>query len=127
MRRLFIVLLAALFLSFAPVNVCEEYKATIISVYDGDTVTADIEVGFGIHMIEKIRVYGINAPEVRGEEKKDGIVSRDSLRELIDGKEVKIISHGRGKYGRIVAEIIYKDINISDWLVAYGLAVYKQY
>jgi micrococcal nuclease len=41
------------------------YKAKIISVYDGDTVTAVIDLGFEITKKIKIRLYGINAPEIR--------------------------------------------------------------
>lgn len=123
-------LLLGLVLSFSSyeANVCEEYGALVVSVYDGDTVTANIEVGFSIHLEEKIRLYRINAPEVRGAEKEQGYVSRDALKKLINGKDVVIINHGRGKYGRIVGEIILDDtLNVSDWMVRNGYAVYKKY
>ena len=44
-----------------------EYKAIVISVYDADTITVDIDLGFHIWArSEKIRLFGIDAPEVRG-------------------------------------------------------------
>jgi micrococcal nuclease len=55
------------------------YRAKIISVYDGDTVTALVDLGFGITNKIKIRLKGINTPEVRGAERPEGIVSRDYL------------------------------------------------
>ena len=46
-----------------------EYRATVISVYDGDTITVDIDLGFGIVLRkQKLRLYGLNTPEVRGAE-----------------------------------------------------------
>ncbi len=48
-------------------NKLYNYKAVVKSVYDGDTCTVDIDLGLGtwVHG-EKLRLYRINAPEVRG-------------------------------------------------------------
>jgi len=46
------------------------YKAHITKVYDGDTVTADIHLGFNMVMRkQKLRLLGIDTPEIRGEER----------------------------------------------------------
>ena len=72
-------------------RVMYEYKATVIKVYDGDTITVDFDLGFGIVLKKQtIRLFGINTPEVRGAEKADGIISRDALRQRILGKQVII-------------------------------------
>jgi endonuclease YncB( thermonuclease family) len=40
------------------------YKAEVRDVHDGDTVTADIDLGFSTWLHDqKLRLYGINAPE----------------------------------------------------------------
>ena len=58
-----------------------EYRAIIIEVYDGDTVTADIDLGFNTwRMGEKLRLARINAPEVRCKERSEGLKARDWLR-----------------------------------------------
>lgn len=114
-------------MSFSPISVCDEYNAHVDSVYDGDTVTCDIEVGFGIHIIERIRLSRINAPEVRGAEKPQGYISRDALKELIEGKDIILINLGRGKYGRVIGELEIDGVNVSDWLVENGYAVYRTY
>ena len=110
------------------------YRAKIVSVYDGDTCRADIDLGLGIWVRnEKLRLLRINAPELRGDEKAAGKASRDFLREQILGKEVFIQSHKdkRGKYGRYLAEIWLEEagiwININDRLVEAGHAIYKTY
>jgi len=110
-----------------------KYFAKITSVYDGDTVTAEVDLGFKVNFTEKFRLLRINAPELRGLEREDGLISRDRLRELILDKEVIIhtFKDKRGKYGRYLAEILIKVddelINVNDWLVTEKLAFYKEY
>lgn len=106
------------------------YKAIITSVYDGDTVTADIDLGLStwVHG-EKLRLSRINTPEVRGSEREQGLISRDWLRAQIQDKTVLIqtTKDKKGKYGRYLAEIYLDAININDQLVTEGLAEYKEY
>ena len=101
------------------------YKANVIKVYDGDTITVDIDLGVGIWLRKQsIRLYGIDAPEVRGSEKIEGKKSRDWLREKILGKEIilKTIKDKTGKYGRLLGEIWFENENINDLLVEVGMA-----
>ena len=105
-----------------------EYKATVTKVYDGDTITVDFDLGFGILIRkQKIRLYGINTPEVRGPEKPEGIISRDALRERILGKVVtiKTFRDKKGKYGRWLGEVFMEEENINQWLLTEGYA--KEY
>ena len=105
-----------------------EYRALVTKVYDGDTITVDFDLGFGI-MLKKqtIRLFGINTPEVRGTEKADGIISRDALRQRILGKQViiKTSKDKKGKYGRWLGEVFVEDENINQWLISEGYA--KEY
>ena len=41
------------------------YAAKLIEVIDGDTVDLLIDLGFGVHVRERCRLYGIDAPEMR--------------------------------------------------------------
>ena len=86
------------------------YKAKVIDVYDGDTITVEIDLGFDIRMKRKIRLYGINAPEMRGEEKILGTRTRNVLREWILDKEVVIesIKDKSGKFGRILGKVWFE-------------------
>ncbi len=62
------------------------YKADVTEVYDADTITADIDLGFHTwRKDEKLRLYGIDAPEVRGKSRPQGLLSRDWLRGQIQG------------------------------------------
>lgn len=107
-----------------------QYKALVTKVYDADTITADIDLGFHVSLKgEKIRLFRINAPEVRGPEREKGIISRDWLREKILNKEIILITHKdkKGKYGRWLADVWMDDVCINDELVNQSLAVYKDY
>jgi micrococcal nuclease len=110
------------------------YRAKVISIYDGDTIRLDIDLGLKTWIRnEPIRLARINAPELRGAERPAGIEARDFLRSLIQDKNVIIqtIKDDKGKYGRYIGEILLeKDggwININDLMVQNGHAEYKEY
>lgn len=110
------------------------YRAQVTSVYDGDTVTADIDLGFKMwRRGEKLRLSGINAPEIRGESRAEGLRSRDRLRELVLGKELLILTEKdkQGKYGRYLATLYLENdgkcLDVNAQLVAEGFAVAATY
>jgi len=111
-----------------------KYRAICTDVYDGDTITVDIDLGFRVWMKgEKIRLFGINAPEMRGPEKNAGTVTRNRLRAVILGKEFQLhsVRDKVGKYGRWLGmawvDVNGEPLNINAWLVAEGLAKAQDY
>ena len=111
------------------------YRATVVSVYDGDTLTLDIDLGFHITVRETFRLARIDAPELRGgttgskaraQEARDFVLS-----EIPPGTEVVITTEKQGKYGRYIAEVLYESgedvFNLSNRLVSKGLAVNVRY
>lgn len=79
------------------------YKAEVLSVYDGDTCTCLVDLGFKTFVRVKIRLIGIDTPEIRTkdlEEKAKGFATRDWLRERILGKKVLLHTEEKGKFGR---------------------------
>ena len=111
------------------------YKAHVTDVYDADTITVNVDLGFHTWAHdEKIRLARINAPEVRGKEKVQGKVARDWLRNKILGKAIllrtlknKKGADSKGKFGRYLGEVILDGVNINDTLVEVGHAEYKDY
>ena len=107
-----------------------EYRSFVRKVYDGDTITVDIDVGFGVVLMnQKMRLLRINAPEIRGTQRPDGLKSRDALRKKIANKWVKIRTQKdkKGKYGRWLAEVWIEEECVNDWLIKEGYAVeYKK-
>ena len=107
-------------------------------IYDGDTFTVDLRLGFNVVLRhQKLRLYGIDTPEVRGDEKVEGKKVRDWVRHEL-GRHIKfakpiIIQSYRdksGKYGRWLATVWYQPEcypgegwrNLNTFLVAEGYA-----
>lgn len=107
-----------------------EYKAKIVRGYDGDTVWADIHLGFNVTLKnEPLRLNRVDTPEVRGSEKVHGRLVRDLLADRILGREVVICTIQRkdgdekkGTFNRYLVEICQDNKNLSDWLLANGYA-----
>lgn len=100
------------------------YRAVITGVYDGDSCTAFIDLGFKVGMEMKLRLSFIDTPELRGDELEEGRKVRDIVREMILNKEVTIKTEKdtTGKYGRYLAQIIVDGINLNTWLLDNGYA-----
>ncbi len=116
-----------------------EYHAHITDVYDADTITANIDLGFksGLRGV-KLRLFGINAPEIRlskrvtQAEKEQGLKAKTWLETRILGKDVFIRTYKdkTGKYGRWLAEVYPLDDqskSFNQMLVEEGLAVEATY
>ena len=106
------------------------YRAKVIRVIDGDTIDVLVDLGFDVWIKKRVRLFGIDTPEVRTknlEEKKAGIAAKDRLSELMVECDYKfvLISHGVGKYRRCLGTILFNDININKLLIKEGLA--KEY
>lgn len=111
-----------------------EYRATILRVVDGDTVEAQVDLGFNVFVVQTFRLYGINAPETKGESRLQGIESRKylsslisqetgaSFKLLIQTKKSKQDSDRQEKYGRYLAVLIADGINLNLAMVNAGQA-----
>lgn len=104
-----------------------EYKAKVLDVHDGDTITAEIDLGFRVTVVIKIRFYGINTPEIVGPTKDAGLKSKQRVVDLLLGKEILIKTHKdkQEKYGRWLADIYLPNLlpSINQLLINEGLAV----
>lgn len=90
------------------------------SVIDGDTIE--------IHG-QRIRLFGIDAPESRQSCRKAAVAYRcgataaNSLSDFIDRRPVSCAQVDRDQYGRVVAVCTVSGIDLADWLVGHGLAL----
>jgi endonuclease YncB( thermonuclease family) len=99
----------------------------VISVYDGDTFRVNIDslppiVGKNI----RIRVNGVDTPEIRGKcqyEKDLALEARDFVRvKLANAKEIKLTNLQRGKYFRVVANVLVDGVSLEQELLDNELA-----
>ncbi len=102
------------------------YRAKVISVYDGDTFRADVDLGMSATMMnQQFRLADIDTPEVRGEEKEDGLIVGEYVNKLILGKEIIINTMKTGKFGRWIAWVFLPEIKgetINEHLLRIGYA-----
>lgn len=94
----------------------KSFEGICSKVLDGDTVIVNGR---------KVRLYGIDAPElsqISYDKKPIGKWSRDYLAKLILGKKVKVLWIKKGHYKRIIGTIIYKE-NINLTMIQMGMAI----
>ena len=103
-----------------------EYACKVLRVVDGDTIDVNIDLGFNIWHSGRVRMAGIDTPESRTrnlEEKKLGLASKARLKELLKGQKVSIqCTKEKGKFGRILADVMVGDTNINKQLIDEGHA-----
>jgi len=77
--------------------------AVVTNVYDGDTFTAKLADG----KVEKVRLIGINAPEISAVNGENAARARDYLKDLVADKDVMLALgvRDRDKYGRLLAYV----------------------
>ena len=94
------------------------YRVEVTRIVDGDTVDVDIDLGFGMtYKKQRVRLMGIDTPESRTrdlEEKFYGLQSKAFLTSLIEkADEIQLVSHEKGKFGRILGELFDPDSMVS--------------
>ena len=114
-----------------------EYRGVVKHIVDGDTIDFDVDVGFYIHLTMRIRLKGVDTPEVRGKERPEGLISSAFVKEQLPlGMNVLLRTHKIGKFGRYIAEVRYipgemtppmarimeEGVDLSEELLERGLA-----
>ena len=107
----------------------QKYKAKLIRIIDGDTIDAEIDIGFDVFVRKRIRLWGINAPETRSRDQNEVKLAKNTFKRLASilaasNGEFELISHGDGKYGRCLGEIFVKELkeSVNQTLINEGLA-----
>ena len=106
------------------------YKCTLVKVVDGDTIDCILDLGFSVLHKCRVRLYGIDTPESRTRDKDEKIRGKLAAKFLEDainlGKNVVLrskLKDSKGKYGRVLGEVVVDGININDVMVKKYLAV----
>ena len=101
-------------------------------VVDGDTIDADIDLGFDISLTKRIRLAGIDTPESRTKDLKEkelGIDAKNWLKhQLEDTFDVVIRTEkpdSTEKYGRIIGHLFIngQDESLNNQMITEGYAL----
>jgi endonuclease YncB( thermonuclease family) len=96
-----------------------EYMAKVINVVDGDTIDVEIDLGFDIWHVIRLRLAGIDTPE---RYTPFGKVVTEYVKSALEGNTVKIVTSKTDKYGRYLAEIFVNENSFNKNLVDIGMA-----
>tara|TARA_B110000902_G_C14248045_1_gene565032 strand:- start:244 stop:654 length:411 start_codon:yes stop_codon:yes gene_type:complete len=100
-------------------------KAKVVKVYDGDTIWVAFNYK-GKYVRIKIRLYGIDTPELRSKhnlEKEKAIDAREYLKRMIFNKIITLECGKFDKYGRLLGKIYYNNIYVNQKMIEMGLGI----
>ena len=127
-KNFFLFSILILFFSIK-VNSQEKKIEGLAIIIDGDTIKISNQ---------KIRLFGIDAPEINQKCKKPfisfsfltlnkeydcGVVSTNKLKKKIFNKKISCLVTNKDRYGRFIGECFYKNMSINGWMVENGYAV----
>jgi endonuclease YncB( thermonuclease family) len=100
------------------------YQAKIVEVIDGDTFDLMIDQGFGNFTKQRMRLYGIDAPEMRTQAGRQlaydlSMVYANAFNVIVQSVEAPKSKQFRDKYGRFLA-IIYDAWPIASRAISNG-------
>ena len=96
------------------------YVCEIVKVVDGDTIDCAVSLGFDVSVRQRIRLYGLDAPESRTrdlEQKKYGKASKKFVKEFLDSDYILLKTREKGKYGRYLGDFCVGDKWLCDELI----------
>ena len=102
------------------------HAADVLRVIDGDTFEARVHIWPGMDVTTKVRLRGIDAPEMNArcdDERVKAVAARDALSRLLAEGGVGIARIGQDKYGgRVDADVsTQRTADVSEALVARAL------
>jgi micrococcal nuclease len=104
---------------------------SVHKVVDGDTIDADIDLGFNISLTKRIRLAGIDTPESRttdAKEKTLGLEVKEWLKKRLEfAKDILIkteLPDSTEKYGRIIGHLFINGeaTSINNQMISEGYA-----
>ena len=107
------------------------YRAVVVRVVDGDTIDVDIDLGFYVWIKkQRIRLLGIDAPEVKGDTRPEGLAATEHLKALIEGESI-ILRTVKGddggdrddSFGRWLGTIYHGDLDVNAEMIRSGHAI----
>ncbi len=79
------------------------YRAEVLRVVDGDTLLAQVELGFGVAIAARLRLRGMDAPPL---DSPGGAEARDALASKYQGRKIWIRFYKMDRYGRALVDVL---------------------
>ena len=104
-----------------------QYNATLLNIVDGDTVDMDVDMGFNVRIKQRMRLHGINTPELNAADpivRASAVKAKEFVASNIKvGQSYRIETFKNDKYGRLLVKIRFTPTStLNEMLVSAGLA-----
>ncbi|RMH81569.1 MAG: nuclease [Actinomyces sp.] len=105
------------------------YRAQVRRVVDGDTLDLDVDLGFHLRALIRVRLQGVDTWEVRGPERPAGLEAKAFVERWleVDQDHVIVETTKTGKFGRWLARITRPsdgaDLGVDLLAAGHGVAV----
>ncbi len=103
------------------------YRGEVTGIVDGDTISVAISLGCHVYLERRIRLLGINAPELfSGTDRAAGLAAKAALEQVLPvGSRVYLRTHlDRTSFDRLLAELYRADgdtlIDVAAEMIAAG-------
>lgn len=107
-----------------------QYAAVCDRIIDGDTIVANVDLGFRVHALLPIRIRGMNAPELATPEGKTAsaylLEAIGAVRSSLTPVDLIVVSHRwQQSFARWVANVYVAGtgVDIADVMIGAGHAV----
>lgn len=123
-----VILLIPATASAEPRTFGDFHGAQYVSNYDGNSITLNLN---WVHQLIgdeiNVQVYGVDIPEIKGKCEAEEALADEAriwvMFLLMEAENISLMNMQRGKYFRIVADVVADGINIKDSLIENGLGV----
>lgn len=119
------LLLALIF--FPALVFAQDFEARYVRNYDGDTITVNLNCNEPLFCNKmSIRVNGIDTPEIKKTCRKEKLLGKKAkyyVNKKIKKSDLKLKNCKKGKFFRLVCDVYYNDILLSQKLIEQKLAV----
>ncbi len=109
------LLLTAALLAVSLTSTAADFSGQVVGVIDGDTV----DVLSPQLQKQRVRLISIDAPE---RSQPFGTRSKQALSDMVYGKQVAVVDHGKDMYGRQLGEVMVGTASANKAMVHLGLA-----
>lgn len=85
------------------------HNCRVTRVVDADTFKGIVDLDFGVSITVTVRLWGCDAYEITGDEKKRGMKAKQFVEALIGGNTVQVEPHKTDSFGRWLCDVLIKD------------------
>lgn len=107
------------------------YNAVVVKVVDGDTIDCNIDLGFHTWVCKRVRLLGIDTPELNSTDQAQREAAKEAKEELIEnleGREIILETKldRSDKYGRVLGAIYFELEDAGDFEKSYNSILIDQ-